>query len=173
MTILLSLRAAPNPGERVTRNTVRLSFACYIIALISMVRLAKSDRPAHTPPGRIARWCWTFANLYFLTHVAAAFNFYHHWSHRNAFERTRAISGSGYGLYVSYVFTILWTADVAWWWLQPKRYASRAIWIGRALHIFMLFIIFNGTVIFASGPIRVAGIISFALVAGFLGEDGA
>jgi hypothetical protein len=163
LTVAASLAAA-DPGEKVTRNTMRLAFACYIAALIGMMRLGQPDWLARTSAGRIVRWCWTFANVYFLAHVASAFQFYHHWSHRDAFERTRAISGFGEGLYVSYLFTLVWTADAAWWWLAPQHYARRPKWIGRTLHAFMAFIIFNGTVMFESGATRVAGVIAFAVV---------
>jgi hypothetical protein len=70
----------------------------------------------------------------------------------------------GEGLYISYLFTLLWTADVAWWWLAPQRYARRSNWVGRSLHVFMAFMIFNGTVIFESGGTRVAGALGFAVV---------
>ena len=91
-----------------------------------------------------------------------AFHFFHHWSHAHAFERTREVSGVGEGIYVSYLFTLLWAADVAWWWLRADRYAVRSVWIDRSLQAFMLFIVLNGTVVFESGPIRWAGLLGLA-----------
>ena len=95
-----------------------------------------------------------------------AFHYFHHWSHALAFERTRQVSGVGEGIYVSYLFTLLWVADVAWWWLQPDRYAARPAWIDRTLHGFMLFIVLNGTVVFESGGIRWAGLLGLVVLAG-------
>ena len=97
----------------------------------------------------------------FLVHLAMAFHYYHDWSHAHAFERTRQISGIGEGIYVSYLFTILWALDVLCWWLRPAQHAVRSAWIGRSLHGFMLFIVFNSMVVYETGTIRWAGILMF------------
>jgi len=94
-----------------------------------------------------------------------AFHYAHHWSHAEAVEATRLRSGVGEGIYVSHLFTLLWTADVLWWWLRPRGYAARSPWVDRVLHGFMLFVIFNGTVVFEDGLIRWAGILLFVALA--------
>jgi hypothetical protein len=76
------------------------------------------------------------------------------------------VSGFGPGIYVSHLFTLLWTLDVACWWLRPHAYATRPAWIGRALHAFMAFIVFNGTVVYENGPIRWAGVAMFVALGG-------
>jgi hypothetical protein len=53
---------------------------------------------------------------------------------------------------------LLWTADVAWWWLLPGLYARRSPWIGWCEHGFMVFIIFNATVVYEEGLIRWSGL---------------
>jgi hypothetical protein len=152
-----------------TRNTVRLSLAWYAAALCLMMRLNPVDWLAISNLGNLARWCWTWGVVCFLVHLAMAFHYYHHWSHAHAFEHTRQVSGAGEGIYVSYLFTWLWIADAVWWWIQPKRYAARPVWIDRALHAFMLFIVFNGMIVFESGAIRWAGLLLFILLpAGWL-----
>jgi hypothetical protein len=148
-------------GERLTRNTVRLSLAWYAAALVQMMRLSPADWTAATPRGRSARACWAWSIVCFLVHLAMAFHYYHHWSHAHAFEHTRATSGVGEGLYVSYLFTWLWIGDAAWWLRAPQSYAVRPAWIDRVLHGFMLFIVFNGMIVFESGPIRWAGVALF------------
>jgi hypothetical protein len=97
----------------------------------------------------------------FLIHVMLALHYYHAWSHADAFERTRQVSGIGEGLYANYLFGLVWTADVVCWWLRPARYAARSPWIDRLLHGFMLFMVFNSMVVFATGPIRWAGLVLF------------
>jgi hypothetical protein len=161
-------------GETLTRNTVRLSLAWYATALCLMMRLGPTDWLATSGVGRLARWCWTWGVVCFLVHLAMAFHYYHHWSHAHAFEHTRAVSGTGEGIYVSYLFTALWLADAIWWWALPAAYAARSAWIDRALHAFMLFIVFNGMVVFENGPIRWAGLLLFvALPAAWLLSRGA
>jgi hypothetical protein len=160
--ILSSAMLALNPGETLTRNTVRLSLAWYAAALCLMMRLGPTDWLAVTRLGRLARWCWTWGLVCFLVHLAMAFNYYHHWSHAAAFKHTREVSGVGEGIYMSYLFTAIWLADAAWWWILPRQFAARPAWIDRTLHAFMLFIVFNGMVVFEQGPIRWAGLVMFA-----------
>jgi len=179
-------------GDLLTRNTVRLSLAWYAAAIVLMLFLKPADwavgrevsgtgtsgtGPSGTGPsgmrvsegtlprGWAARWCWTWGLICFLVHLGMAFHYFHHWSHAHAFERTREVARVGEGIYISYLFTLLWAADVAYWWLRPERYASRSPWIDRSLHAFMLFIVLNGMIVFESGPIRWVGVVGFVLLA--------
>ncbi len=156
-TVLL----APDVGDALTRNTIRLSLVWYALALVLLMQCRDGDWLAATYRGRLARWCWTWGLACFLVHLAMAFQFYHHWSHVEAFEHTRAASGTGEGLYLSYLFSCLWLVDVLWWWRWPAWFAARSIWIDRALHGFMLFMVFNGMIVYESGPIRWAGVAMF------------
>jgi hypothetical protein len=165
VVVIAAASMAADAGESLTRNTVRVALGWYFAALVLMMWMDHGDWTAATPIGRLARWCWTWGLAWFLVHVGFAFHVYHRWSHADAFEHTRQISGVGEGLYVSYVFGLVWTADVAAWWLAPAWYAARSRWIDCAQHIFMLFMVFNGTVVFESGPIRVAGIVMFVALA--------
>src|SRR5262249_13594077 len=128
--------------------------------------LHPADWFAESGLGRLARACWTLSWLAYLIHLGMAFHHYHHWSHADAIEHTREVSGVGEGIYVSHLFTLAWTADVAWWWLRPRTYAVRPAWVGWALHGFMLFMIFNATVVYEQGLIRGAG---WALTVGLAG----
>ena len=76
------------------------------------------------------------------------------------------MSGRGEGIYMSYLFAILWAADAIWWWTRPEHFARRSPWIDRSMHGFMLFMVFNGMVVFESGPIRWAGLLLFSALAG-------
>jgi hypothetical protein len=157
--LALSVVLAQDVGDALTRNTIRLSLASYLAALLMMLRLAPGDWIAETLPGRLARWFWTWAVVAFLVHLAMAFHYYHGWSHTHAFEHTREVSGWGEGLYVSYAFTLLWALDAIWWWAAPSSYASRSRVLHWTLHAFLIFIAFNGTVIYETGAIRWAGLI--------------
>jgi hypothetical protein len=163
-TIVLTVVLTSDVGEMLTRNTVRLSLAWYAVALCLMMRLGAVDWAATSTFGTLARWCWTWALAIFLIHVMMAFHYYHAWSHADAFERTRQLSGIGEGLYANYLFGLVWTADISSWWLWPARYAVRSPWIDRLLHGFMLFMVFNSMVVFATGPIRWAGLLLFAVL---------
>ena len=162
--ILATCTFSGDVGEMLTRNTVRLSLAWYAFALLLMMRLAARDWQATTLVGKLTRWCWTWALVTFLVHLVMAFHYYDHWSHAHAFERTRQVSGLGEGLYISYFYTVLWSADVLFWWLSPARYVVRPAWVDRTMHCFMLFVVFNSMVVFEAGLIRWAGLLMFAIL---------
>jgi hypothetical protein len=158
------LLAPPSdPGDFLVRGTVRVALLYYAAAVSLLL----------WPGGswRAARLCWTLAWAAYLVHLAMAFHHYHHWSHADAIAHTRAVSGVGEGIYFSHLFTLLWTADVAWWWLRPQGYATRPAWVGRTLHGFMFFMVFNATVVYESGFIRGAGLVLTAWLALLLGRS--
>jgi hypothetical protein len=165
LVLALSCMPVATVGTELTRNTIRLSLAWYFVALILMMGLPRQERNATTRRGRIARWCWTWGVVCFVLHLVAAFQFFHQWSHAHAFEHTREVSGIGQGIYVSYLFTGLWILDTIWWWCWPQEFATRSIWWDRCLHAFMLFIVFNGTIVFETGMIRFVGATMFVILA--------
>jgi len=159
------LLARTDVGDDLIRGTIRISLAYYAAAvgLMLFLRPAEWSGPGR---GRLARWCWSLAWAAYVVHVAMAFHFYHGWSHADAVRHTEEVSGFGPGIYVSHLFTLWWTFDVAWWWFRPRAYAARPAWIGRTLHAFMAFIAFNGTVVYETGPIRWAGLALFITLGG-------
>ena len=165
IVLTLTWALAADVADALTRNTIRLALAWYAAALGLMIWLRAADWRADTSRGALARWCWTWAVVTFWIHLGMAFHYFHHWSHAHAFEHTREESGFGEGIFVSYLFTALWTADAIAWWLWPVRYAERPAAIDRCLHAFMLFIVFNGTVVYESGPIRYASAGVFSALA--------
>src|SRR5262249_39048481 len=158
--ILMTPHAVQSPtlGDDLTRFTVRLALLYYGVAASFQLLLRPADWLARSVLGRLARWCWTLGWLAYLIHLAMAFHYYHHWSHANAVKPTHDVSGVGEGIYVSHLFTLAWTADVVWWWRRPEGYAVRPPWVGWLLHGFMLFMIFNATVVYEHGLIRWAGL---------------
>jgi hypothetical protein len=164
--VLPWISAAPAPGDELTRNPVRLALLYYAAAASLMICLRPGEVPAVSVRAGLARWFWTLAWAAYLVHVGMAFHHYHHWSHAEAMAHTRRASGVGEGIYLSYLFTLLWGADVVSWWLRPVGRAARPRWISGALHGFMAFMIFNATVVFGTGWIRAAGAILLGELAG-------
>ena len=157
---------SPTLGDDLTRHTIRLALLFYGVAAALMLRLEPAEWRTVSARARLARCCWTLAWAAYLVHLAMAFHHYHHWSHADAVRHTRDVSGVGEGIYVSHAFTAVWTADVLWWWLRPTSYATRSAWIDWALHGFMVFIIFNATVVYEEGFIRWAGAALLTVLAG-------
>jgi hypothetical protein len=146
-------------GETLTHWTIRLALICLAVRLAGQLRF-----------GRWPRWfvwsrgIWTLGYACFVLHVACAFHFDHAWSHALAFEstaeQTQQMLGVrfGEGIYFSYLFTILWGADVFWQWAAPESYQRRSTWLGATVLAYMAFIAFNGAVIFEGGVTRWIGI---------------
>jgi hypothetical protein len=141
-------------GELLTRWTVRLAVVLYAIGL----GLRARGWPA------AARLAWTGGCLFFLLHVACAFQFYHHWSHRAAFAATARQTAEvvgliwGGGLYANYAFALVWAADVVWWWCNSQTYHKRPRAVEWAVQGFLAFIVFNATVVFGSAAVRWLGL---------------
>lgn len=113
-----------------------------------------------------ARIIWTVACSALLAHVFCAFQFYHHWSHAAAYLATAEQTSKmvnldwGGGLYFNYALVIGWILDIAWWWLRGLDSYRQRPWLLLVLwHSFILFMFFNATVIFESGPQRWAGLL--------------
>jgi hypothetical protein len=161
-------------GVLLTKWTIRLALVCYVLYIASC--LTATDRSWRRWPRALA----TLGCGLFLVHVAAAFHFFHHWSHQAAWQQTadetKLLLGVpfGAGIYFSYLFLVLWLLDVAWMWtfgspvvtsparatgVPSRRDAEAKTPRWRLLvHGFLLFIAVNGALVFESGVTRWVGI---------------
>lgn len=141
-------------GEQLVYGTARVAMTLYFAALLALVLLTGDDR-LHR-----ARRLWTIGWLIYLAHVAAAFQFMHHWSHAEAAASTdfQTELETGFpitgGIYFNYAFTVVWTLDVLWWWLAPGNYSRRPRAVAWIIHGFLFFMAFNATVVFGRGFTR-------------------
>ncbi len=107
-----------------------------------------------------ARLFWTLGFACYAAHVAVAFATYHHWSHARAAWHTgyRTWEMTGWfwpgGIWINYLFTLLWMGDVIYWWSGLDRYARRPAWLRWFVHAFFAFMIFQAGVVFASSTTR-------------------
>jgi hypothetical protein len=97
----------------------------------------------------------------------------------------------GNGIYFSYLFLVLWVADAVWLWTagrpNPGSQAAAAAcsatsvpapqslwrltpWWRVLVHVFLLFIAFNGAIVFEGGPTRWAGLAACAILAALAGR---
>jgi hypothetical protein len=150
-------------GELLTKITIWLALCGYGLGAACLLKARQ--RPHFV---RIARAAWTAGCLIYLVHVVCAFHFYHHWSHTAALldtaSQTKETVGAefGEGVFVSYAFTLGWLVDMTWWWLSGlQSYLLRPRFFQILWQSFLGFIFFNGTVVFASGPIRWFGLALF------------
>ena len=157
-------------GELLTRITVWLALAGYATgASVYLISQGKRSWDA------VARMAWSVGLIGLIAHVACAYHFYHNWSHAAAYRetarQTAEVTGLdwGGGLFINYALIIGWVIDVALWRLRGlDAYRNRPRWLTAAWQGFLLFIIFNATVVFKTGPLRWIGL-GLCLWLAFLG----
>jgi hypothetical protein len=143
-------------GATLISASVRLALLCYAATVAGRMLGFRGQR---------LRCLWTVGCLLFIVHVAAAFHYVHNWSHQAAIRTTAAETRQllgvafGEGLWFSYAFVLLWLADAIWWWSSANSYLRRPRWLNLGLHGYLLFIAFNGAVVFEAGPTRLFGLL--------------
>ena len=150
-------------GEILTRGTIWFSIAGYAIGSVIFAMSSSSRRSATWDSA--TRVLWTIACAILIAHFITAFQFYHGWSHAAAYadtaRQTREAFGLnwGGGVFINYALLILWMLDIAWWWRSGlESYRRRPFFLVAGWHGFLIFIIFNATVVFGDGVVRWIGL---------------
>ena len=141
-------------GEWLIRGSVWLALSFYVAGELAG---AKS--------WSVARWLSTLGCAAFLVHIAGAFHFHHQWSHATAYadtaRQTEQFTGWnwGGGLYINYLYALVWLGEILWSWANAGSYLQRRAWATWMVRGFFLFMMFNGAVAFVRGNIRWYGLI--------------
>jgi hypothetical protein len=146
-------------GEFLTRSTIWISILAYTTGCLVLAwRQASGDR--------WTRLAWTIGCAALVAHFISAFHFYHAWSQASAYRETARQTAAvltinwGGGLFINYAVAILWLSDVTWWWLAGIDAYRRRPWLLTLLwHSFLIFILFNATVVFKDGVTRWVGLV--------------
>lgn len=125
---------------------------------------------------KATRFVWLASALTFLVHALIAMGSAYGWSHRTAIDATAAdtalLTGieSGAGLWLNYLFTLIWLSDATYWvGTGDESYRNRARWLQGLVHGFLGFMVVNGSIVFVSGPKRLFGLFLILLpLAGLL-----
>lgn len=137
-------------GHNTAHDAIRFSALRVVLVWclawpIALVR--RADGPGAADAGRL-RALWTLGCALLWVHTAIAFHAGHGWSHAAAWEHTEQLGGYGDGVFVNYLFALVWFADAVWAWVSLESYLGRPRWVTWALHGFFLFIVFNAAVVF-------------------------
>jgi hypothetical protein len=150
-----------NSGEFLTRGTIWISMLSYALGCVVFAMASRQN-----DLDRWVRLAWTVGCAALVLHFICAFQFYHSWSHESAYVDTARQTAEvvkinwGGGLFINYVVASLWFADVAWWWLSGVSSYRRRPWVLTLIwHSFLIFIIFNATVVFKDGITRWIGLL--------------
>jgi hypothetical protein len=113
---------------------------------------------------------WALGVALCAIHMALAMWLRYGWHHDEAVRQTAAQAAAVYGvtwrggLYVNYLFLIIWAGDTVWWGASPVSYTARASWLTWTLRGFYFVILFNAAVVFASARGRIVGIALMAIL---------
>lgn len=117
---------------------------------------------ANAARASVARIPWAAGSVLLLLHIAVAFHLGHGWSHAAAWEHTKQVGGYGDGIFVNYLFALVWLADAVWACAAPDSYRARPRWLNGTVHGFLAFVVFNAAVVFGSSNARVAFAVGLA-----------
>jgi hypothetical protein len=150
-------------GTAIIHSSAWVSFALWAGAEEAFIR-----RHNHR-----ARRFWTWGAAVLALHVAAAFQWQHHWSHpaavRATAEQTAAVIGWrwGGGVWINYALLTVWSADALRWWSRNGNDRTSAP--PTALRGVLAFLWFQAAVVFAHGGIRaIAGLVFLGLAIRFV-----
>ena len=134
------------------------------VAMVIMVAVLAAELRGAKPTTRLIAWLWLLGALFALAHSVSALTTFHHGSQAAALESTAAQTEQllgirfGAGLYINYLFVVVWLADAAFRLLGRSRYAWLPSWYRPMVIGFLVFIAINGAIVFQSGWIRIIGI---------------
>jgi hypothetical protein len=141
-------------------------YATIWAALFLFVMGEWGKRAIERVPGA-ARWAWRASLLgvfLCIVHMAIAMGLRHGWSHdaavRDTARQTMEVFGVefGAGVYVNYVFVMVWLAELGWWRANPAGYARRSRSIVWLLRAFYFVVVVSAAVIFVRPQFRIAGL---------------
>ena len=147
-------------GDLLTRVTIWLA-----LGLFASAQVGANGWSARSFQLSLAGW------VLFVTHALLAFGTHYEWSHAVGYAATAAQTAEltgfdwGGGLYVNYLFGLVWLAELMWCWRDHEGYMHRARWVGHAARGFFFFMIVNGAVIFVPGPQRWLGVVLVGVLA--------
>ena len=142
-------------GQQLARWAIRIAVALYVWRVASELRQRRSVIDSWIPSRGIVI-IWSAGCVMYLIHVALAFDAFHDWSHDAAVEftavETERMVGirRGEGVWVNYVFSLIWIIDCARLTRAWHRGEPTVGWQDWLVHTFFAGIVFSATVVF--GP---------------------
>ena len=153
-------------GEILTRVTIWIAIIAYVAGVVIFALSGRGGRW-----DSLTRLVWTTGCAGLLAHVVCALHFYHGWNQESAYQetarQTEAVVGLnwGGGLFINYFVLLAWVIDVSLWWAKGvDSYRRRSLLALASWHGFLLFIIFNATVVFKTGVVRWIGVAVSAVI---------
>lgn len=127
--------------------------------------LAGSQQPASSGE-RAYHWLWLFSGLATWVHVLASYGFVHGWDHqavlRQTAEESFQVTGlrADWGVYVNFLYAAVLTIYSSVMVIRGRRLERVDVWVFG----FTAFIVFNATIVFKGGWLRVLASVATLVV---------
>jgi len=150
--------------------TVALYATVWLALILFVVGELGKRAWSHGRAGRLASTLWLGGALLCAIHIVVAFAGPHRWSHdaaiRETARQTEAVYGIdfGGGIYLNYLFVVVWTIEAWWWRTRPAQYLDRPRAVAWALRAFYFVVIANAAIVFATPIGRFMGVPLVALL---------
>lgn len=161
VSLLVPLRGLRHPAIILSAE---VAFAYWAAGVMSLILARNADPGIQHKRLRLFRFCWATGAVTFLVHVGMAFHFAHDWSHSSAFQHVEASSGFGPGLFLSYLFAIVWTVDAIWLVAASGSYHRRSSTLNWGIQAFLTFLFFQATVLYGFWPLDTIAAFVFGLL---------
>lgn len=149
--------------EHASLWSIRLSLLSLAIAFAMQLRGLRAIDP------RVVT-VWFLGSILALGHSVGSLLTFHDGSQADALastaEQTRELLGFafGAGLYVNYVFVIVWMSDAIFRIVAPRHYGGLPVNYFWCVNGFLIFIAFNGAIVFKAGIVRWLGLLCCVLL---------
>ncbi len=141
------------PVQQVSLVAIWIAMAAWTVAMASWY-LSKN--------GKIQNTFWMIGLMAFGVHIWSAFDGFYGWSLDTALDETARLTEevtgwrSGVGLWVNFAFFAALAADFA---MRVFREGGVCAKQNRIVEILVIFMMINGAIVFADGPVRWFGIV--------------
>lgn len=152
-------------NDLLLRWTIRLALALYGLLLAREIMGWRAGE-------RLARWCWTLGLAALVGHFLAAYAQLG-WSHAavltHTARETERVTGWKFtgGVWGNYLFALFWGLETIGQWWRRERLTGMSRWT-YCLHGYLLLVVVNGAIVFATGPIRVVALFVFLVLGGLV-----
>ena len=146
--------------------TIRGALICMVLFFAMRIL----NRKLQQSTLELAKSVWLIGSLLSLLHGLATMAYYHQFRHALAYQDTahqteQAIGVAvGFGIWLNYLFIIVWLLDALWMNGFTKGYFARHRAFNWLIYGFLGFIAINGAIVFESGPVRWVGILAILVL---------
>ena len=152
-------------NDLLLRWTIRVALVLYGLLLTRKIVGWRAGQ-------RLERWWWTLGLAAILAHFLAAYAQLG-WSHEavlaHTARETERVTGWRFagGVWGNYLFALFWGLETIGQWWRRGWVTGWSLW-NYCLHGYLLLVVVNGAIVFATGPVRVVALFVCLVLGGLL-----